>query len=169
MFLSKKFHNFSLLTKITSHFAVRENGDDCWCQLRRKKNSKLRMLCTEKQQQQNQNNFQERRKHIFCCCRVAKRKNEKKFPSTQPYTQRATVEKKKNFIQTMTSRETEKSGESIKALGGGCSGGDHPGEKALVHYGLSVFDVCMCENCHYGTKSGGANVTPPALKSHFLF
>lgn len=22
--------------KITSHFAVRENGDDCWCQLKKK-------------------------------------------------------------------------------------------------------------------------------------
>lgn len=153
-----------MLTKITSHFAVRENGDDCWCQLRRKKNSKLRMLCTEKQQQQNQNNFQERRKHIFCCCRVAKRKNEKN-PTIHT---ESDGEKKKNFIQTMTSRETEKSGESIKALGGSVLGGSSGG-KALVHYGQSVFDVCMCENCHYGTKSGGANVTPPALKSHFLF
>ena len=46
-----------------SHFAVRENGDDCWCQLAKEKNNTQRSMlrdCWRKQQQQNQNNFQKK-------------------------------------------------------------------------------------------------------------
>lgn len=48
-----------LLMKITSHFAVRENGDDWLVSVAKKK---IPVTNAPKQQQQNQNNFQEEKK-----------------------------------------------------------------------------------------------------------
>lgn len=79
VFWAKISFNSTLLMKITSHFAVRENGDDCWCQLWRKKIPVT--TAAKQQQQQNQNNFFEERRRKksanIAACREVKGKTRK--------------------------------------------------------------------------------------------
>lgn len=152
--------------KIASHFAVRENGADCWCQLAKKKHTAFHVTrLLTRQQQQNQNNFQERRRkmwkksaaaYIFSC-RVVK-ENERNFPST--YTSEG--KKCSNFIQTFLSRNDVskrqkqiRNGEHIHlklahrwVVQRPCRPHHRSKAQLLLVKLLTRVNVCMCENCH---------------------